>query len=153
MRKIYLPFCACLFISISAIAVADEKTLVNFQLKNSFLGTQAQLCVLAGLVVVMQRNNLLDLLLGTEKGERKFQACVTEGKESVKTTQAEIRNTYKKDRKEVPTELTDWSLEWVATFDAIVPQKGEYEQQYISRAQGIIKKTELSVKKYERATE
>lgn len=153
MRKIYLPFLACLFISMPTMAVADGKTLADLHLQNTFIGAQAQLCALAGLAMLMQQNNIpLNLFLGSAKEEREFQACITEGKESVKTTQIEIRDTYKKSRKEAPAGLTDWGLEWTATFDAIAPKKGEYEDQYISRAQGIIKKTELAVKKFEIAT-
>ena len=129
------------------LALANGEELSAMKQKNLLLGTQADTCVL------LARTAFVKLRAGSSPADeqRDVEKCIADGKDSAKEAHTEIRTKYKK--KQPPTELTDWRLEWMAAFDATALKTGETESQYLRRAQEARSKVERATNKFEVATE
>ncbi len=129
------------------LASAEGAEMALMKKSNVIMETQADTCVLMG------RTAYVKMRVGRSAAddERDIQTCITEGKEAAKTGHAEIKAAFKK--KPLPTELTEWRLEWMAAFDATVLKTGETESQYLRRNQEARSKVERATNKFEIAVE
>lgn len=125
-----------------ALAQANSPELTALKNQNSALGMKLDTCLISVRTVFVQLRAQMPM---TEAAE--LEKCVTSGKESIKSAHAEVKSAFKKKR--VPDELTDWRLEWMATFDAAVLQSGDREGAYMARVKEARSKVERATNKVE----
>lgn len=125
-----------------ALAQANSAELTALKNQNSLLSMRLDTCLISVRTVFVQLRSKMPM---TEADE--LEKCVTNGKELIKSAHAEVKSSFKKKR--LPDELTDWRLEWMATFDAAVLQPGDREGAYMARVKEARSKVERVTNKLE----
>ncbi|GKS85553.1 hypothetical protein AVMA1855_15395 [Acidovorax sp. SUPP1855] len=119
--------------------------LAELKNKNLVLSTNADTCVLIGRTAFVEARTAARPIATSEA-----EVCVVEGKDAAKTAHAEMKSAFKK---KAQTELTEWRLEWMATFDAAVPKVGDSESTYVSRVKAARSNVDRATNKIEIALE
>jgi hypothetical protein len=126
-----------------ALACADGAAINAIKQKNQTLENLADACMFTGRTAYVK----LRSKESTAEDEQELVKCIGEGKASAKQAHAEIKTIFK--NKNIPAELAEWRVEWMAAFDATALKPGEVENQYLRRVQDARSKVERATNKLE----